>query len=221
MGSERLPGKTLTTVAGRPLLGYLLDRLQACRSVREVVVATSNQPADDAVAEFCAARALRCVRGSHLDVAGRFTAVLAECPAEAFVRISGDSPLLDATVVERGVALFAHGDWDVVTNVMPRSYPPGQSVEVVSSSCFLEAYPRMAAEDELEHVTRYFYKHPDQFRILNFSAPVDYSGISLTIDTAEQLETFRRVVARMKRAPQDHSLDEVVGLYREVDTARE
>ena len=62
MTSQRLPGKVMLDVAGRPLLAYLMERLAHCHRVSTVIVLTSRDASDDPVADFCQQRALKCFR---------------------------------------------------------------------------------------------------------------------------------------------------------------
>ena len=70
MGSSRLPGKTLRPLAGKPLLGHLLDRLACCARLDGVVVATSVNPENDPIDAYCASRGVACFRGAEDDVLG-------------------------------------------------------------------------------------------------------------------------------------------------------
>src|SRR5688572_22065557 len=115
MDSTRLPGKVLREIAGKPLLTYLLERLERSRALAAVLVATSTEASDDPVAALCASRGTRCHRGSLDDVAARVGEALAVNGLDAFVRVSGDSPLLDPSLVDRGVTLFLAGELDLVT----------------------------------------------------------------------------------------------------------
>ena len=178
MSSQRLPGKVLAQLAGRPALGWLLERLDGL----PVVVATSTDSSDDTVAAFCAERGVRYIRGPLDDVAGRFALVVEQLGLEAFVRVNGDSPLLDRRLVDRGLELFCETEPDLATNVFPRTFPRGQSVEVVRAETFFAARPEFDAEDR-EHVTRFFYRHPERFRIENFAAPEPYDGPGHALDT--------------------------------------
>jgi len=72
MGSRRLPGKVLRPICGKPLLRYLLDRLDRCESIGEYVVATSTQAMDDPIAAYFSLYGVACSRGSESDVATRF-----------------------------------------------------------------------------------------------------------------------------------------------------
>ena len=53
MNSTRLPGKTLRMVAGKPLLGWQISRLQRSRLLDEIIVATSTSSDDDVLEQFC------------------------------------------------------------------------------------------------------------------------------------------------------------------------
>ena len=52
MGSTRLPGKVLRRIAGKPMIGWIAERLRACKEVDEIVVSTTQSPRDDAIARF-------------------------------------------------------------------------------------------------------------------------------------------------------------------------
>jgi spore coat polysaccharide biosynthesis protein SpsF len=212
MGSARLPGKVLREAAGRPLLSYLLERLERVRGLDAIVVATSREPADDPVAAFCCAQAVPCVRGSEHDVAGRFLLAVDEAGLEAFVRVNGDSPLLDGRLVERALELFRALAPDLVTNVHPRTYPPGESVEVVAAAPFRRAYAEMDEAADLEHVTRFLYRHAERFRIENFTARRSYGDLSLAVDTPEDLARVDALLARLERPHWSYGVDELAEL---------
>jgi spore coat polysaccharide biosynthesis protein SpsF len=217
MGSSRLPGKVLREVAGKPILQYLLERLQRARRLSGVVVATSTDAEDMPIVELCERLGVEVFRGDQANVASRFLDVIKTRAGNAFVRISGDSPLLDPSVVDLAVGRFLTGDCDVVTNLMPRSYPRGQSVEVVRSQAFREAYLAMSDRDHFEHVTRWFYEHADQVKIVNFGAERDRSDIRLVVDTAADLNRIASIVMRMERPHWQYELSEIIEIYDSVN----
>ncbi|MBM3278743.1 MAG: NTP transferase domain-containing protein [Candidatus Handelsmanbacteria bacterium] len=216
MGSHRLPGKVLRQVAGKPLLAYLLERLRRCEAAAELVVATSRQEEDQPVARFCEEGGVACFRGDLDDVASRFVAISQDRGLDAFVRLSGDSPLLDTALVEERVGCFRAGGFDLATNVFPRTFPTGQSVEVVRCEAYRRAYARISEAADREHVTSFLYRHPDEYAITNLAAPEDLTGVRLTVDTPEDLERFAALVGRMERPHWQYGLAEVVGLYRQM-----
>lgn len=215
MNSKRLPGKALQSVEGKPLLQYLLERLAQTSLLDIVIVATSNDPSDQPLAEFCRHYGVACYRGCLTNVAGRFQDVVDIYQLDGFVRVNGDSPLLDGRLIDQGVEVFQQDRFDLVTNVLVRTYPKGQSVEVVRSDAFREAYQAMHRPDELEHVTRYFYQNSPKFHIFNFESGHNYGDLQMSVDTAADMTQFANIVARMDKPHWDYSLEELLKFYRE------
>ena len=158
MSSTRLPGKVLHKVKGKPMIQYLLESLGQCILIDRVVVATSTDDSDGPVADFCREYGIACHRGPLEDVAKRFVEALDVFGLDAFVRICGDSPLLDYRLVDRAVEIFNSGQFDMVTNVLHRTFPKGQSVEVIDSKMFKQAYPLMREDSEREHISSPVYQ---------------------------------------------------------------
>jgi spore coat polysaccharide biosynthesis protein SpsF len=214
MGSQRFPGKVLHRVAGKPMLQYLLERLARCRTVSERVVATSDTDQDLPVVRFCQDQGVACRRGPLEDVAERFRQVVDAYRLDAFVRTSGDSPLLDPGLVDRAVARFREGDAEIVTNVLERTFPKGQSVEVVNAETYRRGLAEVREAADREHVTRWFYNHRERFRIVNLRARQDDSGVQLSVDTGEDMERFAAIVGRMDRPHWEYGLEEILQFYR-------
>lgn len=215
MSSHRLPGKSLARVDGRPLLQMVLERLDRCIALDGCIVATSTDSSDDALAAFCESHGIASYRGSLTDVASRFREVAKRSACTAFVRVNGDSPLIDPRLIDQGIGRFCACNYDIVTNVHPRTYPRGQSVEVVRAAAFERAYGLMSEPADLEHVTRIFYRRADDFCIGSFRNVCDLSSIQMSVDDAMDLERVRRIAARMTRPHVEYGLDSLVRLHHE------
>ena len=214
MSSTRFPGKMLHRVHGRPLLEYVLDRVRRSREIDQVIIATSVDASDAPIAEHCRDHGVACFRGSLDDVASRFLGASDAYGLDAFVRVCGDSPLLDPAVVDFGARTFREVEADLVTNCFPRSFPGGQSVEVVRASAFRSARARMTSAAHFEHVTAFFYEHRREYRIHNFTNPAgDQSDIDLSVNTSAQMALFERLVDRGEDVP---DLVRVLERYRAV-----
>jgi spore coat polysaccharide biosynthesis protein SpsF len=197
LSSQRLPGKILRSLRGRPMLDYLLEGLAAARRVDGIVIATSDDSGDDETAAFAATRGIDCHRGSLEHVARRLLAAGESARADAIVRISGDSPLLDPAIVDRAVELFAIGGADIVSNVRPRSFPKGQSVEVIALPALARAVAQMTLPDEREHVTPFLYAHPELFPLRAFGAEHPRPEVQLSVDTPEDFARCEAILAAL------------------------
>lgn len=189
----------LRTVQGRPLLGYLLDRVSLCGL--PCFVATSTEPSDDTIADFCTSYGAQCRRGPLDDVAGRFMSVLDSEGLDTFVRICGDSPMIDPALIRDMVRRHENARPDLTTNVLVRTFPKGQSVEVLDAEAYRRAYSRFRTPDHHEHVTRYFYENADDWRIESVTQDEDFSSLSMAVDTEDDMLAFESVVNAMSNAP--------------------
>lgn len=213
MRSRRLPGKTMRPIKGRPLLGYVLDRISRCRGLDLVVVCTSHDGDDDAIATYCRECGVPCIRGDHDNVALRFAQTLNEYGVSAFVRVCGDSMFLDPRLIDRAVARFRTARYQIVTNNLIRTFPSGQTVEVVSAEPFKDAHSRMTEPVQCEHVTRYFYENANDYRIFNFTAEKNYAGLKLSVDTQEEFERARAMIGRMDRPHWEYGWRELLARF--------
>jgi spore coat polysaccharide biosynthesis protein SpsF len=213
--SRRLPGKVLRPMAGKPMLAWLIERLERVHGTDGIVVATSTSVDDDAVAQFAAGLGISCFRGPLDDVLGRFVGTVRQFRLDAAVRISGDSPLLDPVLVGRGIRLFGEERPDLVTNVWPRTYPKGQSVEIVSREALERADAGAGGEDR-EHVTAPIYRYHEHYRIASFGAETSSADVQMSVDTETDFRLAERMLEAMSRPHWEYGVDELLELRKAV-----
>jgi len=197
MSSRRLPGKILETIEGTPLLAHVVHRAQATNVFATVMVATSTDPSDDLVQRFCASQEIPCFRGSLHDVLDRYLRAAASLNAEVITRITGDCPLLDPAVTRRVVEAFDPLHCDYVSNTVQRTFPKGLDTEVFSMRALTQAHREARLPSEREHVTPYFYKHPELFRLAQITQDIDRSALRWTVDEPRDLAFVRAVAEQL------------------------
>ncbi len=180
--STRLPGKVLKPILGQPMLARQIERLRRARACQTLVVATSDHPEDSAIAELCRSLGVACHRGSLTDVLDRmYQAALPYSPSHV-VRLTGDCPLADWTVIDRVVDLAMEGDYDYASNTIPPTFPDGLDVEVMRFQSMQTAWREATLPSEREHVCPFLHTRPERFRLGNLSNPQDLSGLRWTVD---------------------------------------
>lgn len=183
MNSSRLPGKVLRTLGGETVLGRLIGSLKRARSVDRIVVATSDQAADDPVAKAARSAGVSVFRGSELDVLDRVYQAARFYRAEAVVRMTADCPLADPAVIDRVVAAFRDGrPRGVDYAATGLSYPDGLDVEVASFEALEAAWREAELSSEREHVLPFIWKRPERFGVLRVEFERDLRGLRLTLD---------------------------------------
>ena len=217
LGSARLPRKALADLCGRPMLGRVLDRMRRVQRCRRIVIATTERPQDDEIAALAQSEGVVAFRGHDADVTKRALDCCEALRLDRFVRISGDSPFMPPELIDRALDLAeTEPEADIVTNVFPRCYPAGASVEVIAAAALRRAYPRMTGA-EREHVTAAFYSHAQAWRIAKFGTNTGYADVRLTVDTAAELQAARALTARLMPNPELASLEHVVALRRALE----
>lgn len=217
MGSSRLPGKVLADIGGVPALTRLVRRLRRATKVDGIVLATSTSPADDALAAWATAEDVAIYRGSEDDVLHRVVHAQKSQQSDVVVEITGDCTLTDPELVDMGVESFFENECDVACNVIKPSYPMGTAVQVFRLAALEEVERTIVDPAVREHVSLYFYEHPERYRILHLFAPARWHDPTLRIqlDYEEDLRFLREIYARLEPVHGDaFGLEEIMALCR-------
>jgi len=193
MSSTRLPGKVLKPLMGAPMLLRQVERILRARSINKLVIATSDLPSDDPLAQLCEVQQLECFRGSLEDVLDRFyQAALRYHPAHV-MRLTADCPLTDPAVLDQLVDLYMAGDYDYANNSLEPSYPDGLDAEVMRFSVLEEAWKEARLPSDREHVTPFIRKHTDRYKLGILKNHRDLSHLRWTVDEPQDFELVTRV----------------------------
>ena len=200
MGSSRLPGKVLKPLAGRPVLDHVVSRVAAAQRIDGVVVATSTLPGDDAIADYCGTKGWVCVRGPERDVLTRYASAVRASSADIVVRVTSDCPLFSPLILDDMLAKFDPSSMDYMsTNWPERSFPIGLDCEIMRGAALLEISEIATDPYDREHVTPYFYRNPDRFRLFGHACSRPLAHLSITLDTAED---YQRLVDLVEAHPE-------------------
>ncbi len=201
MASSRLPGKVLLDLGGRPVLAWVVERCRRAQTVSQVVVATTDDPADDPLAMVCEQRGWPIFRGSQFDVLDRFYQAACRYEAQVIVRVTADCPLIDPDALDLVVNEFIRGGVDFAANRLPpprhRTWPIGLDTEVCAMAGLERAWREAGQKFEREHVMPYFYDQEGRFRVKIVEHDPDYGHMRWTLDTPEDLLLLRALVERL------------------------
>ncbi len=198
MGSTRLPGKVLMDLGGRPMLERQIQRLRRARTPDAIVIATSTGSGDDPIVDLVNALGVPTYRGPENDVLARYAGAAASHRADVVVRVTGDCPLIDPGVLDRCVRhLLDDPELDYVSNALPRTFPRGLDVEVLTREALDTAHREATEAADREHVTRYVWRRPRHFRTAGVTDDDDHSHLRWTVDSLEDLEVVRAIYAAL------------------------
>ena len=192
-GSSRLPGKVLADLAGKPLLLFLIERIKNCVIVDQIIIATTDSDSDNKLAWLGHKLDVQVVRGSERDVLSRYALAAQQTDAQTLVRVTGDCPLLDPTLLANAIEEFHKLSVDYLSNANPPSYPDGLDIEVFTRAALLKAEANCVCDFQREHVTPWI-RESGQCSIASISHNIDLSHLRWTVDEPEDLEVVRGIV---------------------------
>jgi spore coat polysaccharide biosynthesis protein SpsF len=198
MSSTRFPGKVLAPLGGRPMISWVIERVGMVLLKENIIVATSDEESDDPLACYVGQLDVKVFRGPLDNVFERFRLCLAANPCEWFFRISADSPLLNSGILKTMVS-YADESLDLVTNVQKRTFPHGHSVELLNAMTFAKLDSTRLSMEDCEHVTKFYYSHSDEFRILNLeNMDADYAKMNFVVDTFDDLRRIEEIESKVQ-----------------------
>jgi len=217
MTSSRLPGKVLIDIAGFPMLYHVIKRVSLAKLVDQVVVATTDDPADNQIEDFCNSNSILCFRGQPFDVLDRYYQAASNFQAEIIVRITADCPIMDPTLIDSLIQSFLDLDVDFAANRLPppwkRTFPIGLDIEIVYFKALEKAWKEAESQFEREHVMPYLYDQPGRFKILLAHHEPDFGEKRWTVDTPQDLELINKIFESF--SPRiDFSWLEVIDLFK-------
>lgn len=199
MSSTRLPGKVLLPLGGECALWWTVKRVGLADGVDLVVVASTDNPADDAIEDYCRDRDWLCFRGSEENVLGRTCDCAALYRADIVVDVTSDSPCVSPDHIELLVRALKENELDYASNVMERTWPDGCDAQVVTSSALYRVDNLPPGNLRREHSSWNIVMNRELFLTYNYPAPDEFNrpNLRLTLDTPQDWRLIDRVLRKV------------------------
>lgn len=192
MSSTRLPNKVMLPIEGVPMIELLLSRLAKSKQLDQVLVATSEDSKNQPLVDHVRGLGVAVMQGSEDDVLDRYYQAAKAHNADIVVRITGDCPLVDPTLVDAAIVAFKQGQVDYLSNSNPYTYPDGLDVEVFSFKAMEQAWKETGKAFDREHVTPYL-RESGKFTTRNLLNDQDNSAERWTLDEPADFEVIENV----------------------------
>jgi glutamate-1-semialdehyde 2,1-aminomutase/spore coat polysaccharide biosynthesis protein SpsF len=172
MGSSRVPGKVLRKLDDTPVLGWVINALDDVPAIDEIVLATSTNPGDDVIEDYCKENHIECFRGSEEDVLDRFYHAAVAHMADLVVRVTCDCPFIDPAVVSQVIKLREMRNVEYCSNVDPPTWPDGLDTECFTFAALEAAHKEATRPSDRNCVTQYISRNRHRFVCANLHCPL-------------------------------------------------
>jgi spore coat polysaccharide biosynthesis protein SpsF len=205
--STRLPGKVLKPINNKTILEYVISQSLHSRNLDNVIVATTTNPKDKIIVDFCKNHNIDFFCGSEFDVLDRYFQCAKKFDLDPIIRITSDCPLIDPNVIDAIVDEFLNNTFDYVSNNIifqdnkwidsECNFPQGMTVEISSFKALELAWKNSKKPSEREHVFPYVQFHPEIFHVKNVQNDSNLSHVRCTIDREDDLKFLKEIIQRL------------------------
>lgn len=190
MSSKRFPRKIIKKINNLELIVIIYKRLLKSKLLKKIYISTSKHKTDDELCDFLKNKKINFLRGDLNDVSKRLLEHAKSLKVKKFIRICGDSPLIDHNLLDAMILKSRTESFDLFTNSFPRTYPRGMGIEIISVNT-LKNFIKKFNSFEKEHVTQFFYNNAKKFKIINFENSKNLSKLNYCVDDRTDLNFLR------------------------------
>ena len=211
--SKRLKNKVMKKIKNKMIIEYVYDCVHNSELFDDIIIATSKSSSDDKIIKWCKKKKINFFRGSLNNVSKRFYDICKANKFDYFLRVCADSPLLDMGLVKSNLKYIKK--YQIVTNCLKKTYPKGQSIEIISKKCFLENY-KYFKKKHFEHVTNFFYENIFNFNIKNFFLKKNMKHIRLLINNISDFKKIKKILSQIEKESYSYSYKKFTEFYKQI-----
>jgi len=203
MDSKRLPGKVMMQINGRPMIYYLLKRVQFSK-IKNIFIATSINKENDVLIDYIKNNfnTIHVFRGAENNVFSRYYEISKINNLDIIIRVTADCPLIDSRIIDKMHSIFIKNTnkLDYLSNTTPedqRTYPDGMDVEIISIEALKKANNLNLSSFDLEHVTTCFLNHDYQFNSKKIDFKSNLSYLHLSVDYQHDFDLISNIIKKL------------------------
>lgn len=216
MNSERLAGKVMLDIMGKPMIWHMYNRLKNSKLLSNVVISTGELVNNAPICKYAQNQNIPYFSGNELDLIDRLYQTAKKFDASAIVRVTADCPLVDPNIVDNLISKFIqnHDQFDIVTNCKTRTFPHGLDIEIYSTDILKKLWQEIKEPQLREWFPLYVEKNPSKFRILNITNSTDVSHLRWTVDYSEDFEFIKQIYENLYNENTIFGMDEILHLLK-------
>jgi spore coat polysaccharide biosynthesis protein SpsF (cytidylyltransferase family) len=190
--STRLPNKALKEINGKPIIKYLIERLEKSSMIHNIVVCTTIHESDDKLVEFLKKEKITVFRGSEKDILDRFFHAAQEYGTEFIIAVDGDDIYADPSHVDELVREYhrTKADYIQILGVPVGFTPIGIKITALEKIC------KLKTTDNTETGYGKFFTENNLFEIKNIRPLLKTNfpqGLRLSLDYQEDFELAKKI----------------------------
>lgn len=171
IGSTRLPYKMMLSLHGRPIIEWVIKRVEKSKLIEDIIVAIPDGEDNNILKKYIEKLGVKVYRGSENNVLKRFYNAVENEKYSHIVRVCADNPLIDGNEIDNLINLYKNNKCDYAYNHIPKDnlYPDGLGAEIISFDLLQYLYMNVTSSQHKEHCFSYIWDNQDKFVIKTFN----------------------------------------------------
>ena len=226
MGSTRLPGKSMMDLAGEPLVGRILERVNRCLAFDDIVLAIPDTKQDRVLIELGESYGIKVFAGSENDLLDRYFQAAIWSKADIVGRLPADNATPEPSEIDKilrhHLTLGRPGFSSNLSAINNSGYPDGIGAEVFDFSLLEEAWTRRSDANLREHVHLNFFNYSageavneSWCPISTLKCPIEFRRPDLVLDvnTQEQYEFMSQLYQYLYPKNSNFHITDIIKWY--------
>jgi len=193
LSSQRLPKKAMKELNGKPIIKYLIERLQLTKNIRFIVVCTTTQDSDNELVEFLTREGIKVFRGREKDILYRFLDAANKFDTDFIVEVDGDDICTDPSYVDKIVEEFEKTNADYIQVIgVPVGFTP---IGIKKSA--LEKICKLKKTDDTATGWGRFFTETGLFKIHDFKPDLRVEfpkNLRLSLDFQGDFDVIKEII---------------------------
>ncbi len=217
MGSTRVPGKVLLKICGKTIVELIVERLRTVKNIDKIILLTSTSRENAQLVDVAKRLNIGYFQGSEENILDRFYQASLKFKPDAIIRVTGDCPLIDSDLINKGLTVFNKDNYDIVSNARIRSFPDGMDFEIFKRSTIAESWQeqfnkfknRIEFDKTFCSPTKYILESK-KFKNKDVVNRNNLSDIRLTMDYKEDYEVIKAIYEALYKKNKIFKLDKIL-----------
>ena len=191
INSSRFPGKILHKINGKSVIEIIVKRLKKCQNIKSIIVAIPKNIENKSLEIHLKNKKINYFKGEEQNVLKRFLDVSKKYRIKHILRVTGDCPLIDPSIVNRIIKKYFSSGSSYASNTLKPTYPDGLDAEVFSYKTLSKLNEITKKMEDKEHVTTLIKKL--KTKLVNVESTNNHSKENLTLDESRDLKKIKKI----------------------------
>ena len=200
MNSKRFPNKILKKIFNKTILQLIVERAKKINFIDDIILVTGNEEKNKSLINESEKLGIKIYSGSDENLLDRFYNAGLKYNSKNIIRLTGDSPLIDYTIINSAMSIFQNNNYDILSVDRIPTLPIGMNFEIFTHNSIKTAWNELSKTFNTNDEFLNNFISPVQYLLSNskfnnfdFILKQNFSHYRVTIDYKEDFDLVKKI----------------------------